>query len=610
MSSTMAKRILPITAIVVALILAGIAALPYLASTNLVRDRIAQQIGIWSGYRVQIDEAPEIQVFPSLKAVLRGVSAYQWGESGSPVLQAERVEADLSLIAAFKGYADITGIKLVRPHFILPRMQDGTPAIPLPQSGKLYSAIMAGQVAKQDGATENMLPLSSPKIGTFNIVDGWVTIGSDRGGTEALTSIDGTVDWPSLSQPLSVTGKAIWHGETIELKVATADPLSGLSLKDMPLNFSLKSAPLTAAFTGTANFLNGPFLNGNLQFSTPSAQRALSWVGMNIPKREVLGPLALSGSISGSTQRMKFENATVEFGEHKGTGVVDFRDENGTFLLGGTLAFNSLDILSMLGTFGEIPENGVSMNSEFDKVLSRKLQLDLRLSASSAGAGPIALTNVATNIQVTKDLTAIDIAGAEALGGKIQAGLRFDRNSDGDTGEVRILANDISGQKLSDALGIKRFSVDAPLMISVILRGPAKNWRMLARGAHGTISVKVGSGTINGFDIGAFGEKLKTPDFFPLSETTKNPTAVKSANIKLAVTDGIGRMEEAVIKTDTSELSLSGLVAPFDGSVALAGKLKLTTAGAQKPAQKSWNFFMGGTPQSPFVSPVLPTEYN
>jgi AsmA protein len=106
------------------------------------------------------------------------------------------------------------------------------------------------------------------------------------------------------------------------------------------------------------------------------------------------------------------------------------------------------------------------------------------------------------------------------------------------------------------------------------------------------------------------GEKLKTPDFFALSETTRNPTAIKSANIKLAITDGIGRLEKAVIQTDKSELSLSGLVAPFDGSVALAGKLKINAASDQIPVQKSWNFFMGGTPQSPFVSPVFPTEYN
>ena len=35
-----------------------IAALPLIASTQLVRDRIAQEMGLWSGYRVILGDAP------------------------------------------------------------------------------------------------------------------------------------------------------------------------------------------------------------------------------------------------------------------------------------------------------------------------------------------------------------------------------------------------------------------------------------------------------------------------------------------------------------------------------------------------------------------------
>lgn len=596
---------MPIAAIVIVIALAVIVSLPYLASTNLVRDRISQQLSFWIGYRVQIDEAPEIQVFPSLKAILRAVSVYEWGRDDGRVLQAERVEADLSLFAAFRGEVDITGVTLVRPHFIFARNSSGGLRVPLPTAGQLYNAIKSGQTAEKANSGP-IFSNSSPKIGSFKIIDGWVSAGSGK-GDDTLTSIDGTVDWPSLTQSLSISGKAIWHGEAIQVNFSTSDPVSGLSLKDMPVSFSLKSAPLTASFDGKANFANGTFFDGKLAITTPSAQRALSWYGVDMPKGDIFGPLQISSSISGNPQRLKLENAEISFGQHKGTGVVDFRDENGTLMLGGTLAFNSLDILAMLNTFGEIPENGVSMNPEFDKILSRKLQLDLRLSATEAGAGPIALANVATNIQVTKDLTAIDIAGADALGGKVQAGLRFDRKADGDTGEVRILANEISGEKLCGALGIKRFSTNAPLTLSVIVRGPAENWRMLARGSHGTISLKFGAGTLAGFDIVAFTDKLKSPEFFALSETEKNKTDIKSADFKLTVANGIGRIEKAEIRTDQSELSFNGLIAPFDGSVALAGKLQMDNDEDTTP--KSWSFFMGGTPSSPFVSPVFPLEF-
>ena len=37
-----------------------LAAVPYVASTRIVRDRIAFEIGAWSGYRVEIGAPPTI----------------------------------------------------------------------------------------------------------------------------------------------------------------------------------------------------------------------------------------------------------------------------------------------------------------------------------------------------------------------------------------------------------------------------------------------------------------------------------------------------------------------------------------------------------------------
>ena len=58
----------------------SLAALPWVASTQLVRNRIAIELSAWSGFRVAIASTPQIEVFPTFKAVLAGVTLYQWGD--------------------------------------------------------------------------------------------------------------------------------------------------------------------------------------------------------------------------------------------------------------------------------------------------------------------------------------------------------------------------------------------------------------------------------------------------------------------------------------------------------------------------------------------------
>ena len=80
------------------------AALPLIASTQIVRNRITQEMGAWSGYRVILGRAPEIRVWPNFHATLNDVTLAEWGTDGrSPVIRAERVEIDLSAIAALRG---------------------------------------------------------------------------------------------------------------------------------------------------------------------------------------------------------------------------------------------------------------------------------------------------------------------------------------------------------------------------------------------------------------------------------------------------------------------------------------------------------------------------
>src|SRR6187551_3046041 len=88
-TSTIRKSIWWLSAIaaIVALI---VAALPMIASTRIVQDRIALEMSAWSGYRVDLASAPEIEIWPSFKAILNDVRLSDWDDqTHQPVLDAE-----------------------------------------------------------------------------------------------------------------------------------------------------------------------------------------------------------------------------------------------------------------------------------------------------------------------------------------------------------------------------------------------------------------------------------------------------------------------------------------------------------------------------------------
>ena len=57
-------------------VLALVMVLPYFASTQIVRNRIAQEVSAWSGYRVAVRGAPSIEIWPTVGAVLPDVAFY------------------------------------------------------------------------------------------------------------------------------------------------------------------------------------------------------------------------------------------------------------------------------------------------------------------------------------------------------------------------------------------------------------------------------------------------------------------------------------------------------------------------------------------------------
>lgn len=613
MPSKAAKRTIWIIAGLAVFALAFIALIPYAASTQIVRNRIASELSAWSGYQVVLSGVPRIHVWPSFHAELAEVSLQEWGKPGAPpVLQSERVEIELSAIAALRGKIAFTKVALLRP-VLRVSDQDGSIPFPTPpRGGRMLRAIEAARVVVDDNpAQPEASRMPSDPLGSLEFVDGRVLRVDAAGEHEVLSSITGRGSWPTLDRPASVSLKAIWRGEGIAADAGIQQPLALLAGGNSRVSVSLSSSPLTGSFEGLATLSTRGFLDGTAKLSSPSLRRALEWSQADITPGAIAGNASISGRLIGDAQRMKLEDAQLSFDGHPGNGLLEFSFAGKAPALSGTLAFQSLDIQAFLGAFVQVPDEEGRWNGPIELDFARQLQLDLRLSAARATAGPLELGQLAATAQIKEGLAAFDISDSSAFGGVIQAGLRIDRSSQANKAEVRFLASDVDINAFGAAVGLGQAMPQAKGTISTIVSGPADHWEAMLSRAEGSISVKLGPGSVAWFDLDAFRERASRGGFFPLREIPAGTIAFESAEFRSTVTSGVAKLDTAKVMQPRQIIAFTGILPLVGQGIALSGSIlprepaASTATGAPAETPPLAAFFVGGSWRAPFVSPIL-----
>ncbi|RUM99090.1 AsmA family protein [Pseudaminobacter arsenicus] len=592
-------------ALVVALI---IAALPLLASTRIVRDRIAYEMSSWSGYRVTIGTAPEIEVWPSFRAILTNVTLAKWGQADTTsVISAERVEVKLSALAALRGEVVFSTASFVRPTLRVERAEDGSYALALPGGGRIARSVNATREAVSANAEAPATAhISSKPFGTVEVTDGRVTVLADGKDSEILTGITGKMSWPALQKAASVAGHGIWRGETVTLEASSTQPLRLFAGEEAPFTIAVTSAPVTASFDGVVKTNDNPYFNGKAKFTAPSLRRMLEWSRPEgTPGTTAIGAVSVAGQVAGDAKRIKFENAEVNLDGNPATGILDLALGENVPILSGTLAFETLDLKSFVPAFTPLTPGADEGPAKIDEAFSDRINLDLRLSAAQATAGTIKLAEVAATVQIKSGLSVFDISDAAAFGGNVQTSIRFDRKPEGTQVEMRLLAADIDGGAFGTAAGMTRFVPIGRGTISVILKGPGRAWNSILENAQGSISASFGEGALSDFDLASFLKRSAEGGFFALADVAKAPLPMQGLELKASISRGVVRLEKAEARTTQGKLWLSGIVPYVGRGLALSGGL-LTPEQAAKlnGATPPVTFFVGGSWNAPFISPV------
>lgn len=591
------------------LIAAVVAAVPFVASTKIVKDRIALEMSAWSGFRVSINGTPEIKIWPVFRATLTDVTLSEWDASaGPPVIEAESVEIELSALSALSGNVDFSDAHFVRPTLRLRRLADGSLELPHSRDGRITRSIeRARQAVAANPLEPDLSTLPSDVFGAVEFIDGRVVAVSDKSEEELVGDLTGKASWAALNKSGSLTATGVWRNEQVAVELSSPRPLVLFAGGSAPVVASFKSAPAEASFDGLATLATDSHFEGQAKLSAPSLRRVLEWSRPGILPGSPIGSLSISSKIVGDLARLKLENAHVLLDGNPGIGVLDLSLSAPVPSIAGSLAFDTIDLMTLASAFAPMAPTNAASTAEIDTSFVDRINLDLRLSATKATAGSIALEEVAATAQVKAGLAAFDISDAAAFGGNVQASMRFDRKPGGTQAEMRLLASDIDGGTFGAAAGMSRIVPIGRGTVSVILKGPGLSWNTLLQNANGSISATFGVGAIAGLDLHALLKRIAERGFFSLDEVSHGTLPVDGVEFKATISNGVAKIDKAEARTPAYRIWLTGIVPYVGRGLALSGAIETKDAPAvsQPAPTPPAAFFVGGSWSAPFISPLV-----
>lgn len=596
------------TAALVALLVgAAVVLLPMVASTRVVRDRIAQELTSLTGHRVLVEQGPSMSFWPTVTASLDGFTLARWDPAATPVLKADRVEIELSAWPALAGDIVFSRIRLIRPTLRLAHARGSGRPIADDGAGTIGYAIDAARAAVATNPAEPETDnLPADPFGTVEFVDGRVVEVGPDGENEVATSVSGRLEWTALNQPAILALDGIWRGEPVSVAATAVEPLILLGGGPSELSVEIEASPLAARFEGRANLSGEVFLDGALSLASPSVRRLLEWTKSPFLTGLPPGAVSLASQVSGTLSRLRFADAEIILSERRGVGALEVSLLPGPPAVSGTLAFGDLDLGEFLSAFTPLRAEGGPGRTEIGPGRSAGLNLDIRLSATQASWGAVRFANLAATAQVRHGLAVLDMTDASAFGGTVQASLRIDYAPEAASTEVRMHAENVDAAALAAAGGFEGAIPEGRGSLSLMLKGAGTDWTSVLGTAGGSFTARLGPGRFVGIDLGAFVAKLGEGRFFELEEVADGSFAVENVDVKANIVDGAARIERAAATLADREITIVGIVPLLGRGLALSGRLapRVAPAEGQPPPEPIASFFVGGSWENPIVSPL------
>ncbi|MFT4359694.1 AsmA family protein, partial [Bartonella bacilliformis] len=263
---------------------AAVIILPYIVSTDAIRIRLAQDLSAWTGYNVQLRDPPRLDLFPYPKAFLSGVTLTQKIDKNAPLMEAESIEVDLSLIDLLWKRISFSETRIIRPQFVIEKpvktVADFFDTLSQSQGMLGLTIRNAREVVMHNPDQPDVEHLLRQPFGRVVIKNG-VLVYRDRVSNvaEKITGLNATMDWPELTRAVRFRANAHWRGELTELIINADQALLLLAGGKSPLKISINSLRGSITFVGQAQLSEYYVVDGKVSVRSPGWDQTLAWIG-------------------------------------------------------------------------------------------------------------------------------------------------------------------------------------------------------------------------------------------------------------------------------------------------------------------------------------------
>jgi AsmA protein len=459
----------------IALVLVGVAILPrQFGDQARLAARVTDALAAWTGGEVKLTGPVSVQYFPDV-AIRSGFEVAN--ASRLPLVKSiatSDARFSLDLAELLFGRIKVDALRLLKPDITL----------------KEAPSLVMGPDQTLPAKVANLL--SGPPVGVLRLRSGTIHMPT-AAGTEAIEKVDGRFDVSSGTGAMSSSGSFQLRGETVRFALETGAPANGADGLRIPVNLTLTARPVAAKVAGTASFVNGLQLDGDVQAEMTSARDFLRWAGIPLPDGKSLQRLSVSGMAHWNGATLTFDDGTFTLDGNEAVGLLAVTPGPRP-RVDGTLAFDRLVLDPYFGG-GAPAATDAAKAVQDDQPLLKYFDADLRISAAEITAPTIILGRGGFTISARQGSVAGDVGELELCGGSATGRVGLDLSQD--RAKATVTAT-LAGIPVEDCL--KQLALDVPVNGTGALRAElsaeGRNYEELTQGVAGSFSVNAQNGAV------------------------------------------------------------------------------------------------------------------
>ncbi len=566
-----------------ALLLVAMAVLPFLVPAAELRRVAAQALSGSTGQKVEILGEPSIRLFPSPRVVLGKVSfPLPAGQS----LDAENVVTRLDLLELAAGRVAVNDVIVEHPTLVL--------------TGEGMAPALG--IAPVLAATDR------PEL---RIVDGTIAWRSGSGLTRELVSgITASLDRVLDRAGIAVAIQFDWREQPVNATLFIDDITAFMAGTPAPMRVSVATDGAKARFHGRAALGKAPTMDGAVTADADSLRDLFDWAGMEAPTRSGFGPFSLSSRLKLEKGEVALTEASVDLDGNRGDGGLLVKVSGARPLIQGTFAADRIT----LAPYGAMRLTGGERQGwdrgPVDLSALGACDLDLRLSAARVDVGDTALSTVAASAVLSAGRLVLAIGEAHGWGGLLRASLTLAPAAADASGthtrrpgaELRLEAEatDVElARALDDIGGFRRIDGTGTLQLDVT--GAGRSIQDIAANLQGSAALTASNGYLNGFDVAQLLQRIERRPLSAASDWRGGRTAFADLNGRIAISDGVGTIEELAMRGPRAQIEMTGSVSIAQRALDLAGHAALPAIKGAKTGAIDLPFSVRGPWDEPSI---------